>query len=73
MAPRTGFNSRHVEQEMLPKANTALEPSVPRQAMQRIVIQIPSELKARLDEQRKRGITASGLIRYLLEQHFKEA
>jgi hypothetical protein len=48
------------------------KPSLCRPAMERIVIQISPDLKAKLDEQRKRGITASGLIRYLLEQHFKD-
>lgn len=39
--------------------------------MDRIVIQIPAKLKAKLDAERRRGTTASGLIRHLLEQHFK--
>ena len=39
--------------------------------MVRIVIQLPRPMKAKLDAQRKLGTTASGLIRHLLEQHFK--
>ena len=39
--------------------------------MERIMIQLPAELKAKLDAGRKQGTTASGLIRHLLEQHFK--
>ena len=39
--------------------------------MERIVIQLPPHLKAKLDAQRTQGTTASGLIRHLLEQHFK--
>lgn len=39
--------------------------------MQRINIQLPTDLKTKLDAERKRGTTASGLIRHLLEQHFK--
>lgn len=37
----------------------------------RLLIQIPQHLKAKLDAERKRGTTASGLLRHLLEQHFK--
>jgi hypothetical protein len=37
----------------------------------RLLIQVPQHLKAKLDAQRKLGTTASGLIRHLLEQHFK--
>lgn len=40
--------------------------------MQRINIQLPAVLKRQLDAQRKRGITAAGLIRHLLEQHFQQ-
>jgi len=40
-------------------------------AMVKLLIQIPRAIKARLDAERKRGTTASGLIRHLLEQHFK--
>jgi hypothetical protein len=39
--------------------------------MQRLNIQIPKPLKAKLDLERHRGISAAGLIRHLLEQHFK--
>ena len=39
--------------------------------MTRMVIQLPQPLKAKLDAERKRGTTAAGLIRHLLEQHFK--
>jgi len=38
--------------------------------MQRLNIQLPRELKAKLDALRKQGTTASGLIRNLVEQHF---
>lgn len=38
--------------------------------MTRLVVQLPKTLKAKLDEERKRGTTAAGLIRHLLEQHF---
>lgn len=39
--------------------------------MQRLNIQLPANLKAKLDVERKRGTSAAGLIRHLLEQHFK--
>ena len=39
--------------------------------MTRMVIQLPQQLKVKLDAERKRGTTAAGLIRHLLEQHFK--
>ena len=39
--------------------------------MQRLNIQLPQPLKSKLDALRARGISAAGLIRYLLEQHFK--
>ena len=38
--------------------------------MQRLNIQLPKTLKAQLDRERTRGISAAGLIRHLLEQHF---
>lgn len=41
-------------------------------AMTRIIVQVPTSLKAKLDAQRKSGTSASGLIRHLLEQHFKQ-
>jgi len=37
----------------------------------RMNISIPIPLKAKLDALRKQGTTASGLIRNLVEQHFK--
>ena len=40
--------------------------------MVRVLIQLPQPLKAKLDAERKRGTTAAGLIRHLLEQHFKK-
>jgi hypothetical protein len=39
--------------------------------MIRVLIQIPPTLKSKLDAERKRGTSAAGLIRHLLEQHFK--
>jgi len=39
--------------------------------MVRLLIHVPRQLKAKLDAERKRGTTAAGLIRHLLEQHFK--
>ncbi len=41
--------------------------------MVRMLIQVPEPLKARLDAVRLEGTTASGLIRHLLEEHFKQA
>jgi hypothetical protein len=40
--------------------------------MSRLVIQVPSSLKAKLDALRTTGTTAAGLIRHLLTQHFNE-
>ncbi len=37
----------------------------------RILVALPVPLKKKLDAARKEGTTASGLIRHLLEQHFK--
>jgi hypothetical protein len=37
----------------------------------KILVSIPGHLKAKLDAERKRGTSAAGLIRHLLEQHFK--
>ena len=37
----------------------------------RMNITLPKTLKAKLDEERKRGTSAAGLIRHLLEQYFK--
>jgi hypothetical protein len=39
--------------------------------MVRLMIQISRPLKAKLDAERTRGTSAAGLIRHLLEQHFK--
>jgi len=39
--------------------------------MQRLNIQLPSDLKKKLDAERRRGTSAAGLIRHLLEQYFK--
>ena len=39
--------------------------------MIRVLIQLPHPLKRKLDAERKRGTSAAGLIRHLLEQHFK--
>ena len=36
----------------------------------RIVIQLPQELKGRLDELKQQGYTASGFIRAMLEREF---
>lgn len=39
--------------------------------MIRMLIQLPQPLKAKLDALHKQGTSAAGLIRHLLEQHFK--
>jgi len=39
--------------------------------MQRLNIQLSPELKRKLETGRKRGTSAAGLIRHLLEQYFK--
>ena len=36
-----------------------------------MLIRLPPALKKKLDALRGEGITANGLIRHLLEQHFK--
>ncbi len=41
--------------------------------MDRVVIQLPARLKAKLDSLRAKGYTAAGYVRNVLEQHFKEA
>lgn len=41
--------------------------------MVRLLIQVPEQIKARLDALRQEGTTASGFIRHLLEDHFKQA
>lgn len=40
--------------------------------MERLNIQLPKDLKAKLDALRVQGITASGFIRNLLTQHFNQ-
>ncbi len=40
--------------------------------MVRMLIQVPESLKAKLDALRDQGTTASGFVRWLLEQHFKQ-
>jgi len=37
----------------------------------RILVSLPATMKRKLAAERERGVTASGLIRHLLEQHFK--
>ena len=39
--------------------------------MQRLNIQLPVKLEMQLEAERQRGTSAAGLIRYLLERHFK--
>ena len=41
--------------------------------MERINVQLPLKLKAKLDGQRRHGTTASGFIRALLEREFNQA
>ncbi|MEO5956863.1 MAG: hypothetical protein ABIR36_14400 [Nitrospiraceae bacterium] len=41
--------------------------------MQRLNIQLPKPLKAKLDALRKQGTTASGYIRCMLEREFKQS
>ncbi len=41
--------------------------------MERVIIQLPPTLKRQLESLRTQGTTASGFIRWLLEQHFREA
>ena len=38
--------------------------------MVKLLIQVPQPIKAKLDAMRSQGTTASGFIRYLLEEHF---
>jgi hypothetical protein len=40
--------------------------------MVRMLIQVPEPIKTKLDGLREKGTTASGFIRYLLEEHFKQ-
>ena len=39
--------------------------------MERVIIQLPSALKHKLDALRAQGYTAAGYIRNVLEQHFQ--
>lgn len=41
--------------------------------MVKLLIQVPQPIKAKLDAMRTQGTTAGGFIRYLLENHFKQA
>ncbi|MFQ5992154.1 MAG: hypothetical protein ACE5NA_06915 [Nitrospiraceae bacterium] len=41
--------------------------------MERVIVQLPPALKRKLDALRAQGTTASGFIRWLLEQHFDQA
>ena len=41
--------------------------------MIRLLIQVPEPIKAQLDALRQEGTTTSGFIRYMLEEHFKQA
>ncbi len=41
--------------------------------MERMVISLPKALKAKLGALRDHGTTASGFIRWLLEEHFNQA
>jgi metal-responsive CopG/Arc/MetJ family transcriptional regulator len=41
--------------------------------MERLMIQVPQPLKAKLDALRKQGTTASGFIRSLVEREFNRA
>ncbi len=40
--------------------------------MERIMVQLPEPLKRRLDALRRRGYTASGYIRFLLERELSQ-
>jgi hypothetical protein len=37
----------------------------------RILVSLPATMKKKLAAERERGVSTSGLIRHLLEQHFK--
>lgn len=41
--------------------------------MERVMIQLPKEIKAKLDSLRRQGTTASGYIRSLLERELAQA
>jgi len=40
--------------------------------MERVIIQLPSALKHKLDALRAQGYTAAGYIRNVLERHFEQ-
>ncbi len=40
--------------------------------MERVVIQLPAKLKAKLDALRAQGYTAAGYVRNVLERHFDQ-
>ena len=40
--------------------------------MVKMLIHVPQSIKGKLDALRQTGTTSSGLVRHLLEQHFKE-
>ena len=40
--------------------------------MERVLIQLPTELKAKLDDLRSQGYTASGFIRAVLERELNQ-
>ncbi len=40
--------------------------------MERVVIQLPARIKAKLDSLRAQGYTAAGYIRTVLEHHFDD-
>jgi predicted DNA-binding protein len=54
------------------RTDESLDRLIKTQRMQRLNIQFPRELKAKLDALRKQGTTASGLIRNLVERWFRE-
>ena len=41
--------------------------------MERVLIQLPTDLKAKLDELRTKGFTISGFIRALLEKELNQS
>jgi hypothetical protein len=41
--------------------------------MVKLLVNVPKPIKAKLDALRVTGVTASGLIRHLLNQHFNQA
>ena len=41
--------------------------------MVKILVSLPAPLKRKLNALRDQGTTASGFIRWLLEEHFKQA